>query len=73
MQLQEKEMTIMIQLKEDNNFRKYLEKNYHRIVNYEYYQGEGIPIGSGAVESSVKQIAAVQQYPVFVYPYFYSP
>jgi len=45
-------------LGENNNFRKYLEKNYHRIVNYEYYKREGIPIGSGAVESSVKQIAA---------------
>jgi len=49
---------VMHVLDKDNNFRKYLEKNYHRVVNYEYYQKEGIPIGSGAVESSVKQIAA---------------
>jgi hypothetical protein len=38
------------------NLRKYLETHRHRIVNYEYYQEEGISIGSGAVESSIKQI-----------------
>lgn len=38
------------------NLKKYLETHRHRIVNYEYYQQEGISIGSGAVESSIKQI-----------------
>ncbi len=36
---------------------QYLEKHRHRIVNYEYFQSEQIcSIGSGAVESAVKQI-----------------
>jgi hypothetical protein len=36
---------------------QYLQKHRHRIVNYDYYQSEGIcSIGSGAVESTVKQI-----------------
>lgn len=39
-------------------FVAYLKKHQHRIVNYEYYQLEGISIGSGAIESSIKQIAA---------------
>ncbi len=38
-------------------FRQYLQKHRHRIANYEYLQAEGIcSIGSGAVESTVKQI-----------------
>jgi hypothetical protein len=38
-------------------FCQYLRKHYHRIVNYGYLQAEGIcSIGSGAVESTVKQI-----------------
>ncbi len=37
-------------------FIAYLNKHRHRIVNYGYYQAEGIAIGSGAIESSVKQI-----------------
>jgi len=41
-----------------NTFVAYLQKHQHRIVNYEYYQWEGISIGSGAIESGVKQIAA---------------
>ena len=41
-----------------NAFVAYLRKHQHRIVNYEYYQWEGISIGSGAIESGVKQIAA---------------
>lgn len=41
-----------------NNFVKYLEKHRTRIVNYSYYQAEGISIGSGSVESLVKQIGA---------------
>ena len=39
-------------------FVAYLRKHQHRIVNYEYYQLEGISIGSGAIESGIKQIAA---------------
>lgn len=37
-------------------FIAYLNKHRHRIVNYGYYQAEGISIGSGEVESTVKQI-----------------
>jgi len=43
--------------KQAKNFCHYLEKHRHRIVNYAYYQAEGIcSIGSGAVESAIKQI-----------------
>ncbi len=39
------------------NFRAYLNKHHHRIVNYAYFQAEQLcSIGSGAVESAVKQI-----------------
>lgn len=40
------------------NFKAYLTKHRHRIVNYGYYQAEGISIGSGNVESTIKQISA---------------
>ncbi|MBO1351488.1 MAG: hypothetical protein EBE86_030845 [Hormoscilla sp. GUM202] len=36
-----------------DNFRAYVTKHRHRIVNYSYYQAEGISIGSGEVESTV--------------------
>ena len=36
-------------------FTAYLNKHRHRIVNSGYYQAEGISIGSGAIESTVKQ------------------
>lgn len=40
------------------NFMAYLERHRHRIVNYAYVQAEQIAsIGSGAVESAIKQIA----------------
>jgi hypothetical protein len=43
--------------KQAQNFCEYLRKHQHRIVNYEYYQAEGLSsIGSGAVESAIKQI-----------------
>ena len=43
--------------KQAQNFCHYLEKHRHRIVNYAYYQAEGIcSIGSGGVESAIKQI-----------------
>ena len=39
------------------NFCDYLNRHRHRIVNYAYYSEEQIcSIGSGAVESAVKQI-----------------
>jgi hypothetical protein len=37
-------------------FFGYLNKHQNRIVNYAYYQAEGISIGSGAIESTIKQI-----------------
>ncbi|MBU6231023.1 MAG: hypothetical protein KGQ93_15295 [Cyanobacteria bacterium REEB459] len=37
-------------------FRRYLEKHRHRLPNYGAYQREGLGIGSGEVESRVKQI-----------------
>jgi hypothetical protein len=39
-------------------FIAYLTKHRHRIVNYSYFQAEGLSIGSGSVESTVKQIGA---------------
>lgn len=39
-----------------NNFISYLNRHRHRIVNYDYYQSEGISIGSGTIESTIKQI-----------------
>ena len=39
-------------------FIAYLTKHRHRIVNYSYFQAEGISIGSGTIESTVKQIGA---------------
>lgn len=43
--------------KQAKNFCIYLEKHRHRIINYGYYQAESIcSIGSGAVESAIKQI-----------------
>jgi hypothetical protein len=41
------------------NFMAYLEKHHSRLVNYSYYQAEQLcSIGSGAVESAIKQIGA---------------
>lgn len=42
--------------KEVDNFIVYLNKHRHRIVNYYYFQTEGISIGSGSIESTIKQI-----------------
>lgn len=39
-----------------SNFIAYLNQHRHRIINYDYYQTEGISIGSGAIESMIKQI-----------------
>jgi hypothetical protein len=44
-------------LKQAENFCTYLEKHRHRIINYYYFQTEQIcSIGSGAIESTIKQI-----------------
>lgn len=53
----------LAELKRLNNyasvkFRAYIRKHRERIVPYELYQRIGIAIGSGAVESVVKQIGA---------------
>jgi len=40
-----------------HNFCDYLTKHRHRIINYQYFSQEGLcSIGSGAVESAVKQL-----------------
>lgn len=45
--------------KQAKNFIAYLEKHRSRIINYSYYQAEQLcSIGSGAVESAIKQIGA---------------
>ena len=48
---------INFRRKQAKKFCSYLEKHRSRIINYRYYQEEGIcSIGSGAVESAIKQI-----------------
>lgn len=43
--------------KQAQRFCEYLSKHRQRIVNYDYFQAEGIcGVGSGAVESAIKQI-----------------
>jgi len=52
-----KALFVDCQLKQAQNFCAYLDKHRHRIINYQYHQAEQIcSIGSGAVESTVKQI-----------------
>lgn len=53
-------LTALAQLGHDSarRFSRYLEGHAGRIPNYRYYQMEGLPIGSGPVESWVKQIDA---------------
>jgi hypothetical protein len=43
---------------EARKFRGYLQRHQDRIPNYQYYQAEGITIGSGDVESLIKRISA---------------
>ncbi len=51
------ELIFPLKKKQAENFCRYLETHRHRIINYDYYQQEEIcSIGSGAVESTVKQI-----------------
>ena len=38
------------------NFQTYVRKHRQRIPRYDYYQRLGIPIGSGDVESKIKQV-----------------
>lgn len=48
---------VDLKKKPAQNFISYLQKHSERIVNYEYFSQEGLcSIGSGAVESAVKQI-----------------
>lgn len=44
--------------KQAKNFQVYLKKHQERIPNYHYYQQLNICIGSGDVESKVKQVGA---------------
>jgi hypothetical protein len=45
--------------KQSKNFCAYLERHSDRIINYKYYQAEQLcSIGSGSVESAIKQIGA---------------
>ena len=43
---------------ESRRFQGYLQRHRGRIPNYAYYQAEGLPIGSGDIESFIKQISA---------------
>ena len=43
-------------LEQARRFRQYVQHHRDRSINYSYFQAEGIPIGSGAVDSSIKQI-----------------
>ena len=52
-----KALFVDCKLKQAQNFCEYLDHHRHRIINYQYHQAEQIcSIGSGAVESTVKQI-----------------
>ncbi len=44
--------------KHDNveRFINYLNEHRERIINYDYFYSEAISIGSGAIESTIKQI-----------------
>lgn len=44
--------------KQAHRFQQYLHKHRHRIPDYSHYQQLGIPIGSGDVESKIKQVGA---------------
>jgi hypothetical protein len=40
------------------NFCEYLRRHQHRIINYDYFQAEGLcSISSGAVEPAIKQMS----------------
>jgi len=51
------ELFSSLNKKEAQNFCQYLNKHRQRIINYNYYQQEKIsPLGSGSIESGIKQI-----------------
>lgn len=51
------ELFVEVKAKGAKNFCDYLNRHRHRIVNYSYYSEEQIcSVGSGAVESAIKQI-----------------
>ena len=57
--LKAKALFTQCQGKKFLNFIAYIDKHQTRIVNYSYYQAEQLcSIGSGAVESAIKQIGA---------------
>jgi len=43
-------------------FIGYLNKHRQHIVSYGYYQAEGISVGSGAIESTVKKSGGALKY-----------
>jgi len=49
---------VGVRAKESKNFQNYLRKHQSRIPDYQNYQNQGIDIGSGSVESLIKQIGA---------------
>lgn len=50
-------LDLLGEFKKANNFCEYIKKHQDRIINYRYYSRQNIcSIGSGAVESAVKQI-----------------
>jgi hypothetical protein len=49
---------LIVSLPPQNRLRRFLEKQQTRLVDYEDFQRAGIPIGSGVVESAIKQIGA---------------
>lgn len=49
--------------KKVESFKGYLSRHGQRIPDYQYYQNLGIPIGSGDVESRIKQVGARVQLP----------
>ena len=56
-QLAARQKQFRFKAKQTQNFCHYLETHRYRIINYDYYQTEGIcSIGSGAIESTIKQI-----------------
>lgn len=51
------ELFVSLKSQQAQDFCAYLHKHRHRIVNYDYYHAEQIgSVGSGAVESTIKQI-----------------
>jgi hypothetical protein len=47
-----------VNTKQAKRFQAYLQNHSQRIPNYREYQRLAIPIGSGSVESKIKQISA---------------